>query len=918
MKTMKATSILYALTRNAARVALGALLLWGQAALGSDELILRVSPDGNDAWSGRFAEPTPDRRDGPLASLAGARDRLRALRAKHGKLRSPVRVQLADGTYRIKETVVFESIDSGAPDCPITYEAAKDASPVISGGRVIRGWKSPGPGKRWSVEIPDVKSGKWYFRQLFVGPTRYVRARRPNLEDYWFNFEKVHKPFKAGKATFKQGEIKKWPGLDEMEIILFRMWDISRLRIEEVDPKKRLVRVAVPANKSWLSHWAPDRRFYLENSRVFLDAPGEWFLDRRKGILYVQPLAEHTLDRTEVVAPVVDKLIRFKGRAGKPVAHIRFRGLTFAHSAWTLPKEGFDGHQGAVAVGASIEGDYVEDCAFEECTFKLLGRYAVNLRRGCRNNMIRSCEFTNLGGGGILIGNKDDPPKAVDQTSGNQITRCHVHHTGKVWHGSSGIWIGYASHTRIAHCHVHDVPCNGISVGWGWTCKPSGAHHNIVEYNHVHHAMMLMGDGAGIYTLNVQPGTVIRNNVIHDIRGYYAGGNGIYMDSSSGRMLIENNIVCRIIHTSVVLGGAGTIGSVIHNNIFALGGAERIGGYGSRGLNHVLERNIIYLGKEPLTHNWRANTFKHIDHNVYFSPDDTRPIKFLDLMSFKEWRKSGRDVHSVMADPMFVDITRGDFRLRPGSPALKLGFNPINAKPLGPGPTDEWADPWASERLRELFQLDPRAHRTRRPPDPPPVLTVAQVKRPIKVDGRVTERAWRKLLSAPLTESPRGRSPIAGASRLRACRDDKFLYFAVESDFAKPEKQLGASRKWRREDSIEICIEDPAKAGRIIVLRGLASGTVECMRGARPHYRERFQKGERFVSYAARISNRGWKAEFAIPLDSLRLKSNETKTLGFNIAVRHGPQRLVWVGTGGSIWYVNRGGRIVLKKRKAG
>ena len=907
---MKAISGTYFLARCIACIA---LFFAARRPLGAAELILHVSLDGNDSWSGKFAKPTADRRDGPLASLAGARDRIRALRAKPSKLTAGVRVRFADGTYRIAKTVVFEPADSGTPGGPVTYEAAKGAKPVLSGGRVIGGWKSPESGKVWRAEIPDVKSGKWYFRQLFIGGTRYVRARQPNLEDYWFNFEKVHRPYKEGKATYKKRQIKKWPDLDEMEIILFRMWDISRLRIAEVDLKTRLIRVALPKNKTWLGHWAPDRRFYLENSLAFLDEPGEWFLDRRKGILFVQPLKEHAPGRAAAVAPVLDKLIRFAGRPGKPVTHLGFRGLTFEHSAWTLPKEGFDGHQGAVAVGGSIEGDYTEECAFEKCTFKQLGRYAVNLRRGCRKNLIRACEFTDLGGGGIPIGDKNDPREPAHQTTGNRIERCHVHHTGKVWHGSSGIWIGYASHTRVTGCHVHDVPCNGISVGWGWSCKPSGAHHNIIERNHVHHAMMLMGDGAGIYTLNVQPGTVIRNNVVHDVRGYYAGGNGIYMDSSSGKMLVENNVVCRIIHTSVVLGGAHTVGSVIRNNIFAFGGAERIGGYGSHGRNHVFEHNIVYLGKEPLVHNWLPNTFRRIDHNVYFSRDKARPITFLNRMSFSEWQKSGRDVHSVVADPMFVNVPNGDFRLRPGSPALKLGFKAIDAKPVGPGPTDEWADPWASKRLRDLFQLDPRAHRTRRVPDPPPEIAARRVNRPMKIDGRLLEREWRMARPALLANSPRGPSNTGGTNSVKACWDDKFLYLAVECDCGT-QKSRAATDALERGDGIEICTEDPARAGRIIVLRVRPSGTIECMRGTRPHYREEFRKGEKFVSCAAKISRRGWKAELALPFDRLRIKPKENGTLRFNIAVRHERQRLVWVATGGSIWYVDRGGRIVLHK----
>jgi len=879
-------------------------------------LLLHIAPDGKDSWTGE--RPRPTNGDGPLASIVGARNRIRELRNKASGLKQPIRVVIADGVYRLRETVSFTSSDSGAAQYPITYCAAAGAKPVISGGRVIKGWKSTPSGELWQADVPEVKAGKWYFRQLFIDGKRYVRARRPNLEDYWSYFERVRQLKKEGEAVYKEGQIKNWPDLDEMEIVLFRMWDISRVRIAKIDEKKRLLRFAFPKGERWLAHWDP--RFYIENSFAFLDSPGEWYLDRQKGVLFVRPLAGHKPGRELVVAPVVDKLILFKGTAKKPVTHIRFEGLTFAHSAWTLAPEGFDGHQGAVAVGGSIEGDYVKDCVFEECTFKQLGRYAVNLRRGCKNNMIRSCEFTDLGGGGVLIGDKTDPPKVVDQTSGNQIIRCHVHHTGKVWHGSNGIWIGYANHTRIAHCHVHHMPCNGISVGWGWTRKPSSAHHNIVEYNRVHHAMMYMGDGAGIYTLNVQPGTVIRNNVVHDIRGYYANGNGIYMDSSSGKMLIENNVVCRVIRTSVVLGGAKTVGSVIRNNIFALGKCESISGYSKHGRNHVFERNIIYLGEGPLLENWLDDTFRHIDNNVYFSTREDWPITFLNDMSFEAWQKSGRDVHSVMADPMFVDAANGDFRLRPESPALKLGFKLINVEPVGPPPDKEWANPWKSKRLVEIFNLAPRAHLTHRRPKPR--LAAPFRTRKIEIDGRAGPLEWGDIQAIPLTQSIAGESSIAGASRMKIGWDKKYLYVFVKSDLAGAGKIRASGKTWRRDDGIQFCLEDPSTKVLTVftVFRGFASGKFEAMRFRTAHRsRELFKAEKRHFLYAAVVNKGSWSAEFAIPLADYGIKPSRHKALHFNIEVYHsaGNERLVWVSPSNSVWYLNRGGIIDMQSPPA-
>ncbi len=54
----------------------------------------------------------------------------------------------------------------------------------------------------------------------------------------------------------------------------------------------------------------------------------------------------------------------------------------------------------------------------------------------------------------------------------------------------------------------------------------------------------------------------------------------------------------------------------------------------------------------------------------------------------KWWQAQGLDRHSLVADPLFVDPDKGDYRLRDDSPALKLGFKPIPVEKIGP-----YADP---------------------------------------------------------------------------------------------------------------------------------------------------------------------------------------------------------------------------------
>ena len=120
-----------------------------------------VSPQGDDGWSGRLAQPNASRTDGPLASLAGARDAVRRLKSK-GPISEAVHVTIADGVYRLTEPVVFTAEDSGAEKCPVVYEAAAGAMPIFTAGRVISAFKAGEEGI-WQTHIPEVAAGKWYF-----------------------------------------------------------------------------------------------------------------------------------------------------------------------------------------------------------------------------------------------------------------------------------------------------------------------------------------------------------------------------------------------------------------------------------------------------------------------------------------------------------------------------------------------------------------------------------------------------------------------------------------------------------------------------------------------------------------------------------------------------------------------------------
>jgi parallel beta-helix repeat protein len=274
--------------------------------------------------------------------------------------------------------------------------------------------------------------------------------------------------------------------------------------------------------------------------------------------------------------------------------------------------------------------------------------------------------------------------EAADQTGGVAVTNNHIHDIGIVYPAAVGIWVGQSGGNRLAHNHIHDTCYSAMSVGWTWGYGPASARDNIIEYNHAHDiGRGMLSDMGAIYTLGVQPGTVIRRNLFHDIRcrpgGY--GGWGIYLDEGSTGILVEDNIV----YNTETGGFHQHYGkeNIVRNNIFAFAARHQIERTRAEPhLSFTFTRNIVYwTGGSLLGGNWLEGEVS-LDYNLYYRAAGD-PITFADK-SFAEWQATGQDVHSLIADPRFVDPKRYNFALKPDSPALRLGFRPIDARGVGP------------------------------------------------------------------------------------------------------------------------------------------------------------------------------------------------------------------------------------------
>ncbi|MEK6793808.1 MAG: right-handed parallel beta-helix repeat-containing protein [Spirochaetota bacterium] len=647
-----------------------------------------VAPTGSDA--------NPGTREKPFAGIVRAQTAARA--EKHKNRSEAVTVWLSGGTYRLLEKLVFTAEDAGSENAPVVYRSLAGERAVVSGGMPITGtWKKIAGKPFYEISVPDVASGKWFFNSLYVNGVGKTRARKPNEDQVMLRAKGRAYGEASNKAfVFYPGDIDaQWRNLADADIVLIGSWTPTIHAIASVDTEKGIVKFESTHGRP-VDFWEKNFRYYVANVFEALDTPGEWYLDRKSGTLYYYPEATEDMSKAEVIAPKLMTTIMeiVSSDAAKPVAHLEFRDLMFAHTDGDMEKHNGVYRQGHMFLSAAIYAKNMRRSIFSNCEIAHLGEYAMELDTGCQENTIVRCHIWDMGAGGIQIGITDlktlqmleqSKKKELIRVQSNIVDNSIVHRLGTIWHGCYGILNRFASYSKITHNEIFDVHWDAIASDARWTYKGedhSGGHE--IAYNYMHYlGLGYHGDAAGYYQFGPLD-TWVHHNITHDTVAYpfiHAGFAGYYLDEQSRAAVVENNIAYNIDWSSYFQNRGSN--NVFRNNIgaFTRNGFIWRGAILRNGLNHFAASNNIFIASNTtaIGESWEAGPMPpELSKNIYWNINGDANMRFFSRYSLAEFQKLGYEHDSLITDPGCRDPKKFDFTVDTSSAAIKLGFVPFD------------------------------------------------------------------------------------------------------------------------------------------------------------------------------------------------------------------------------------------------
>lgn len=485
-------------------------------------------------------------------TLVDARDAVREMKRDEGMPKGGLEVRIPAGRHEVAEPLNLGPEDSGEPDAPVVWRGNPDGEVVLSGGRKLENFvpvqddaaisRLPATARNHVLEVDLFEAGiedlghstrTGERPELFVDGEAMPLAGWPN--DGFTTVKDVSstEPFdvrgtegdRVGKIVYDGSRPEQWRQETDGYLHGYWFWDWSDSyeRIDNIDVERSVIELEQPYHKYG---YRPGQRYRAVNMLCELDTPGEWYIDRNAGKLYLWPL--RAVEGSEVVLSVRKTLIEVSD-----VSHVRFEGLTLEGS-----------REDAVSVAGGT------DVSVRDCEIRNVGGNAISMRGGT-GHRVSGCHIFNPGRGGVVMTGGD----RATLTPGEHVADDnHIHHFSRVERTyTPAVKLGGVGNVARDN-HIHHAPHNGIQV--------SGNDH-LIEGNELHHLCQETGDVGAFYICArdwTQRGTVLRGNFFHHICGPGQGGaRTVYLDDMTSGFTVKRNLFYRAAQALHVGGGRDNV-----------------------------------------------------------------------------------------------------------------------------------------------------------------------------------------------------------------------------------------------------------------------------------------------------------------------------------------------------------------------
>lgn len=514
-----------------------------------------VSADGDDGNSGE--------KESPLAGVEAAVRKAKEYAAENTLKGGKISIVLEEGTYRFTNGFVISDVDFSGTELEIKAyndeivklttscklnssefkkvtdeniiskvpESARDNLYVID--LAAEGITDYG---ELEQKISSKASSRTF--DLYFNGEPLTLSRYPN-NDYSYISEVTKNNAEIKELSFKTADErwKRWINADDMRIYGFfsKGWFDCYMNFSVNDETGEILPCDYPDYGA-----VSGGRFFVYNLIEELDIPGEYYLDRSNGKLYIYPPSDIYSADIEYVNKRNEYILNIHNCKNVSLKNIELYG------------NAGDG----IFVSADTRQNPSENINIKNCRVYGVTEAGVNLGQWrVKNTRIDGCEILKTGSYGITTnqaGNMDTLERADIYIVNNHIHDYAVYN--KCYR--PGIYMAGCG-IRAEKNLIHSAPHSAIHFG---------GYDNVIENNYVYDVLKDIDDGGAFYTGRSWLGnTVIQGNVIRDCKGYGNAIIGIYVDDLGSGVLIRNNILINI-HSGVAFGGG--IYNTLENNLF--------------------------------------------------------------------------------------------------------------------------------------------------------------------------------------------------------------------------------------------------------------------------------------------------------------------------------------------------------------